>query len=89
MARFSDRTKRLTRRQESDAFRHYIMPVSWIFGLAGLLGLGALWIAAGLDLRNAADSSAFAVFAALLAAPVLALLLRVVRGHFYSDVRDV
>jgi hypothetical protein len=89
MSRFSDRTKRLTRRQESDAFRFYIMPVSWIFGLVGLLGLGSLWISADLDLRKVTDSAAFAVFAALLGVPLLVLLLRFVRGHFHAAVREL
>jgi hypothetical protein len=87
MGRFADRTKRLSRRQESDVFRHYLMPVTWLLALAGLLGLGGLWMAEGVERMT--DSLGFPLFAALLLAPVATLLLRVVRGHFHSAVREL
>ena len=85
--RFADRTKRLARRQESDTFRHYLMPMTWIVCLAGLLGLAALWVGEGTT--NMTQSPVFAVFAALFGAPALTGLLRVVRGHFHSAVREL
>jgi hypothetical protein len=38
MGRFDDRTTRLARRQESDAFRNYVMPINWLIGLEGISG---------------------------------------------------
>ncbi len=87
MPRFSDRTKRLTRRQESNAFRHYIMPVSWFLALAGLLGLACLWLAEGMSALRA--SPALPIFASLVIAPMLVLFLRFLRGHFNAAVRDL
>ena len=85
--RFADRTKRLARRQESDVFRHCLMPVSWILGLTGFLGLFGLWIARSAEAMT--HSPAVAVFAPLLAAPFLTALVRVVRGHFHTAVRGL
>ena len=85
--RFADRTKRLARRQESDVFRHYLMPITWILGLTGFLGLFALWIAGGTE--SITHSSAWPVFAPLFAAPFLTALVRVARGHFHRAVREL
>jgi hypothetical protein len=85
--RFADRTKRLARRQESDIFRHYLMPVSLILGFAGLLGLCLLWIAEGVQAMT--HSPALPVLVPLFAAPVLTALIRVVRGHFHPAVREL
>ena len=85
--RFADRTKRLARRQESDIFRHYLTPASWILGLAGFLGLGVLWIAEGAQAM--ARSPALLVLVPLFAAPVLTALIRVIRGHFHAAVREL
>ena len=85
--RFADRTKRLSRRQESDVFRHYLMPITWILGLTGFLGLFSLWIAEGPQAMT--HSPAWPVFAPLLAAPFLTALVRVVRGHFHPAVREL
>ena len=85
--RFADRTKRLARRQESDVFRHYLVPIAWILGLTGLLGLVALWMAGGTEAMT--HFPAWPVFAPLFAAPVLTALVRVVRGHFHPAVREV
>jgi hypothetical protein len=87
MGRFADRTKRLTRRQESDVFRHYLMPIAWILGLAGLLGLVALWVGEGME--RLADSAAFPVLVIFAGAPALTALLRAVRGHYHPSVRDL
>jgi hypothetical protein len=85
--RFADRTKRLARRQESDIFRHYLMPVTWILGLAGFLGLAVLWIGEGAQAMT--HSPAIPVLVPLFAAPVLTALIRVVRGHFHPAVREL
>ena len=87
MRRFADRTKRLTRRQESDVFRHYLMPIVWILALAGLLGLFALWVGEGTE--HLVDSAAFPVLVVFVGAPALTALLRSVRGHFHPAVRDL
>jgi hypothetical protein len=86
MGRFDDRTTRLARRQESDAFRNYVMPVSWLFGFSGLLGLGALWMADGWAKMPA--SPVFPVLCGLFGAPAATFVLRLVRGHFHPAVRE-
>ena len=85
--RFADRTKRLARRQESDVFRHYLMPLTWIMALAGFLGLIGLWVAEGIG--QMAVSPSLPVFALLFGTPGLTALLRAVRGHFHSAVRNL
>lgn len=87
LGRFADRTKRLARRQESDVFRFYLMPIAWIVALAGLLGLAALWVAEGM--KNMTQSPVFPVFATLFIAPALTALLRALRGHFHPAVREL
>ena len=87
MGRFDDRTTRLARRQESDAFRNYVMPISWLIALAGLLGLGVLWTADGLEQMPA--SPVFPIFCVLFGAPVAIFLLRLARGHFHRAVREL
>lgn len=87
MARFSDRTKRIVRRQESDVFRWYIMPVSWIVGFAGFLGTGIFLLSAGL--AAASKSGLFIFFVLVAGLPLFALGLRWIRGHFHSAVRDI
>ena len=85
--RFADRTKRLSRRQESDVFRVYLVPVTWLLALAGLLGLGGLWMAEGTESMTA--SFGFPLFLALFLAPLATHLLRFVRGHFHPAVREL
>ena len=87
MNRFSDRTRRLARRQESDVFRHYVMPVSWLIGLIGMLALVALSFS-----ENSTDGSlggtAFPVFVAFAATPFVMFVVRACRGHFHGDIRE-
>lgn len=80
MGPFDDRTTRLARRQESEVFAGYVMPVSWVVGLLGLLGLIALSLASA--------SSLLPVCAAFLAAPFVMLAVRLSRGHFHKDIRE-
>lgn len=80
MGPFDDRSTRLARRQESEVFADYVMPVSWLVGLVGLLGLIAL--------SFSSHSSLLAVFAAFLAAPFVMLVVRISRGHFHKDIRN-
>ena len=77
MGPFDDRTKRLARRQESEVFADYIMPVSWMVGLLGLVALSF-----------SSNSSLVPVFGAFLAAPFVMLVVRLSRGHFHKDIRD-
>jgi hypothetical protein len=80
MGPFDDRTTRLARRQESQVFADYVMPVSWLVGLVGLCGLIAI--------SFSSSSSLVPVFAAFLAAPFVMLLVRLSRGHFHKDIRE-
>jgi hypothetical protein len=80
MGPFDDRTTRLARRQESEVFADYVMPVSWLVGLVGLVGLIAI--------SFSSSSSLVPVFAAFLAAPFVMLLVRLSRGHFHKDIRE-
>jgi ABC-type Na+ efflux pump permease subunit len=77
MGPFDDRTKRLARRQESEVFADYIMPVSWIVGLLGLIALSF-----------SSNSSLVPVFGAFVAAPFVMLVVRLSRGHFHKDIRE-
>jgi hypothetical protein len=77
MGPFDDRTKRLARRQESEVFADYIMPVSWMVGLLGLVALSF-----------SSNSSLVPVFGAFLAAPFVMLVVRLSRGHFHKDIRE-
>ena len=86
MGRFDDRTTRLARRQESDAFRNYVMPTSWLLALAGLLGLVLVLTADGLEQMPA--SPAFPILCGLFTAPAATFLLRLARGHFHRAVRE-
>jgi hypothetical protein len=85
MGRFSTRSKRLDRQRESHTC-HTIMPVAWIIGLAGLIGMGAL----GLDhqIHGRWEHGMFLLCAAVTAVPILFLLFRFARGHFNTKLRD-
>ena len=85
MPRFSDRTKRIARRQESDFFRWYFMPVSWIVGLAGFLGSGVFVLGEGL--ASALNSGLFIFFVGVACLPIFVFGVRWLRGHFHSTVR--
>ncbi len=80
MGPFDDRSTRLARRQESEVFAGYVMPVSWLVGLVGLLGLFVL--------SFSSNTSLVPVCATFLAAPFVMLLVRLSRGHFHKDIRD-
>lgn len=85
MGRFSHRSKRLERQRESHTC-HTIMPVAWIIGLAGLIGMAAL----GLDhqIHGRWEHEVFLVSGVVTAVPFLFLLFRFVRGHFNTKLRD-
>jgi len=74
------------RRRESDAFRRHVMPASLLLGFAGLVGMVVIAFAALLDGKW--EEGIFKVFVALFALPLLAFLLRCVRGHFYRVIRE-
>ena len=63
-------------------FRHYVMPVSWLIGLIGILALVALSFS-----ENSTGGSS-AVFVAFAAAPFVMLVVRACRGHFHEDIRE-
>ncbi len=85
MGRFSHRSKRLDRQRESHTCQT-IMPVAWIIGLAGLIGVAAL----GLDhqIHGRWEHEMFLVCLGAIAVPVLLLLFRAARGHFNASLRD-
>lgn len=85
MARFSERTKRLNRVREANAFASF-MPIAWIVGLAGLIGLAAI----GVDYaaHGRWEEGLFITCAVATAVPVLVLLIRFLRGHFSTQLRD-
>jgi hypothetical protein len=85
MGRFSQRSKRLDRQRESQTC-HTIMPVAWIIGLAGLMGMGALML--DHRLHNRWEHEIFLVCAGATAVPFLLLLFRFVRGHFNAKLQD-
>lgn len=67
-------------------FQHVIMPVAWLAGFAGLLSLGVLFVAYivnGTWIREAAG-----IFATAACFPALLLVVRVVRGHFNSELDE-
>lgn len=86
MARFADRTKRLGRRREQQVFSDIIMPVAWVAGFAGLLGMGVL--GAAYLMKAVWLSEAFAVFGVAACVPVLMVVLRAARGHFSRELTE-
>ncbi len=85
MARFSHRPKRLGRQRESHHWRS-IMPVAWIVGLAGAVGMGAITL--DYSIHGRWEEGAFIASAIAASVPVLTLLFRFLRGHFSDQLRD-
>lgn len=86
MDRFADRTKRILRRQESDAFRIYVVPASWLacaFGLAGLIATGVEYL-----VHDNTSPVLLRLLTTLTASPLLVCVVRWARGHFSADVRN-
>jgi hypothetical protein len=84
--RFADRTKRILRRQESDAFRVYIVPASWLvcaFGVAGLIATGVEYL-----IHASTSPVLIRILATFAVAPLLVGAVRWARGHFSPDVRN-
>jgi hypothetical protein len=85
MGRFSERTKRLNRAREANAF-HSFMPIAWIIGLAGFIGVGALGV--DYSIHGRWEEGVFIACAVAAAVPLLVLLIRFLRGHFSTQLRD-
>jgi hypothetical protein len=85
MPRFQNRTKRLERRRESETMGA-LMPVAWLIGGAGALGMAIL----GVDylVHQRWDETFFGIAAAVAATPLLVLLIRLLRGHFNPRLRE-
>ncbi len=84
MARFSNRTLRITRQRESATFQHYIMPASSLISLAGVLGV--LLVIFDYRINERWEPTAFAAAASAALLPVALLLYRWIRGHFNSQL---
>ncbi|MEY4300409.1 MAG: hypothetical protein RIR25_1645 [Verrucomicrobiota bacterium] len=85
MARFDDRTKRIKRRMESDAFARYVMPTCWLVGFAGLVGVLAILFESMVHGRW--EDGMLKTCAGVAALPLIALLVRALRGHFARRIR--
>ena len=86
MARFSDRPKRLQRQRESRVFGYFLMPLAWLAGAAGLVGLllslfAYFWHGVW---HHEAINASFGV----LFIPVLLLVIRFVRGHYSRQLEE-
>ena len=86
MARFSHRPTRLARQRESETFRQFLMPLSTLIGLVGLLGM----VLVGLDhhLNHRWEAAAFAAAASVTVLPIIIFLFRWVRGHFNRQLEN-
>ena len=80
MARFSDRNIRLSRQRENYVCRRYMMPVSWMVGLIGILAMLVVFL--DYQLNHRWEATAFAFGATAAALPVIIFLYRWMRGHF-------
>ena len=80
MARFSNRNIRLSRQRESYVCRQYLMPVSGLVGLVGVLAMLVVFL--DYQLNHRWEATAFALGATAAAVPVIIFLYRWMRGHF-------
>lgn len=80
MARFSNRNIRLSRQRESYVCRQYLMPVSGLVGLIGILATLVVFL--DYQLNHRWEATAFALGATAAAVPVIIFLYRWMRGHF-------
>ncbi|MBJ7326487.1 MAG: hypothetical protein JHC52_03980 [Chthoniobacterales bacterium] len=86
MARFADRTKRITRRMESEAFARYVMPPCWLLGFVGLAGV--IGFVLEFVVHGRWEDGMFKSCAGITALPFVALLVRFLRGHFAARIKD-
>jgi hypothetical protein len=86
MARFSHRNTRLTRHRESETFRQFVMPISTLIGLIGLLGM--VIVALDHHLNQRWEAVGFAASASAAALPFILFLFRWVRGHFNRQLEN-
>lgn len=80
MARFTQRSKRLSRQRESAIFQSVLMPLGMLVGFIGLLILGLVLFDHLIKQGWEAEAFVMAVSACLL--PVVLFLFRWTRGHF-------
>ncbi|MGA0112613.1 MAG: hypothetical protein ACO3PN_11010 [Chthoniobacterales bacterium] len=80
MARFSNRNIRLSRQRENSVCRCYLMPVSGMIGLVGVLAMLAVLL--DYQLNHRWEATAFTLGAIAASLPVLLFLYRWCRGHF-------
>ena len=86
MARFTHRSKRLSRQRESAVFRSVLMPLGMLVGFIGLLILGLILFD---HLVNQGwEAEAFVVAASASLLPVILFLFRWMRGHFNRQLED-
>jgi len=84
--RFSDRRKRIARRNERDNFRHILMPALYIIGILGVVSFCVIVVYAvltGSDIRP---------FSVLAAGPALLIglmeMYRLFRGHHSDSLEE-
>ena len=85
-SRFSDRTKRYRRRQESSFFTQYIVPLSWLVCTAGVLGFAVVFLeeyAKGNNFPNGKQ-----ILMIMACSPLLVGVVRLARGHFSKSIRE-
>ena len=85
MARFSNRSIRLSRQRESYVCRQYLMPVSGLVGLVGVLAMLVVFL--DYQLNHRWEATAFAFGATAAAVPVIIFLYRWMRGHFNRQLQ--
>jgi hypothetical protein len=85
MPRFRHRTARLERRRESETFGA-LMPIAWLIGAAGVIGLGGL--GADYFIHGRWHDGFFTAAAGLAVIPLLLIAIRFLRGHFSSRLKD-
>lgn len=84
--RFAERTKRISRRAERDRFAFLIVPVIWLLGLLGVVGI----FMAGLHyvVTGESNRSWYGLAAGPLLSALVLILYRVVRGHFHGALDE-
>jgi hypothetical protein len=85
-ARFADRSKRLQRRQERDAFDHFFPPIIWLLAAASILGLllaGGHYFVAGNF-----DRTIWGLVPTPFVVAILMVLFKQVRGHNHPGLDE-
>ena len=71
---------------ESEAFARYVMPLCWLLGFTGLVGVIGFFLDSMAHGRW--EDGLFKTCAGITALPFVALLVRFLRGHFAARIKD-